>query len=67
MASEQEYEILSGYPEGTAQFVNVAAEPPCTLDVQVAHEHELEFHFDETGHVTEVRCSCGKRGRVEML
>lgn len=49
------------------QFVNVAAEPPCTLDVQVTHEHELEFHFDATGHVTEVICSCGVSGTVQML
>ncbi len=49
------------------QYVNVTATPPCTLDVQVSCEHELEFRFDATGHVTEVSCSCGKNGRVEML
>lgn len=52
---------------GMAQFVNVGAEPPCTLDVQVMREHELEFHFDATGHVTEIICSCGRQGTVDML
>lgn len=46
---------------------NTPEEPPCTLDVQMAENHELEFHFDATGHVTKVTCSCGKSGTVEML
>lgn len=49
------------------QLINVAAQPPCTLDVQVTHEHELEFHFDATGHVSKVVCSCGAEGTVQML
>lgn len=42
-------------------------EPPCTLDVQVHQDHELEFHFDAEGHVSKVVCSCGREGTVEML
>lgn len=49
------------------QFVHIAANPPCQLDVQVTLDHELEFHFDATGHVRKVICSCGTQGTVEML
>lgn len=55
------------HDESFPQFVNVAAEPPCTLDVQVTFEHELEFHFDSEGHLSKVICSCGRQGTVEML
>lgn len=58
--------LLSASWEGEAQLASTAV-PPCTLDVQLTYDHELEFHFDVTGHVIKVICSCGKEGTVEML
>lgn len=40
---------------------------PRPIELQVALEHEMEFHFDASGHVTKVTCSCGREGTVEML
>lgn len=61
---------MSDLPSGDEafkQFVNVSASPPCSIDVQVTLDHELEFLFDKEGHVTEVSCSCGAKGTVQML
>lgn len=40
---------------------------PFPVELQVALEHEMEFHFDASGHVTKVVCSCGAEGTVQML
>lgn len=53
--------------EPPPQFVHIAADPPCTIDVQVTLDHELEFYFDAEGHVSKVVCSCGREGTVQML
>lgn len=55
-------------PDASTPWLDLGvAEPPCTLDVQVTQDHELEFHFDAEGHVSQVVCSCGRAGTVEML
>lgn len=58
---------VDSQPKGFPQFVHIAADPPCTLDVQVTLDHELEFFFDHEGHVTKINCSCGATGTVQML
>ena len=49
------------------RFIKVKDETPRSLDVQVNLDHELEFRFDTDGHVTQITCSCGANGKVQML
>jgi hypothetical protein len=65
----QECEIArEDWPMPKADFRNYGDDClPDPVELQVVVEHELEFFFDQSGHVTKVKCSCGREGTVEML